>query len=232
MAGFTAIAAGVGMAGQAGSSLMSFGQASAAKRKANDARLKGEKLMREARERAEKNVYDKLKLPLDAFNEQYRQNAALQTQQVDALQEGGQRALAAGIGKVAAASNANTETIRIGQGKAQTQLDKLKADAEEKIKQQTISMDVSAGQDALEEEALLKEQAAAATQKGFASGTKALVGGLGMAAPLFGGDKMKDADFEKYLGILGMGGGATPGSSATPGMFANAVNMDGIGGLG
>tara|TARA_R110001592_G_scaffold121841_2_gene327903 strand:- start:9734 stop:10369 length:636 start_codon:yes stop_codon:yes gene_type:complete len=210
MAGFTAIAAGVGMAGQAGTSLMSFGQASAAKRKANDARLKGEKLMREARERAEKNVYAKLKLPLDAFNEQYRQNAALQTQQVDALQEGGQRALAAGIGKVAAASNANTETIRIGQGKAQTQLDKLKADAEEKIKQQTISMDVSAGQDALEEEALLKEQAAAATQKGFASGTKALVGGLGMAAPLFGGEKMDDEDFEKYLGILGMGPAGVP----------------------
>jgi len=217
MAGFTAIAAGVGIASQAGSSLMSFGQAAGAKRKANDAQIRGEKLMREARERAEKDIYAKLKLPLDAFNEQYRQNRQTTTQLVDSLQGSGQRGLVAGIGKVAGMSNEAAESTRIAEGTAMTKLDKLKADSQEKIKQQTISMDVAGGQDALEESAMLKEQAAQAKAQGFNAGSKALVGALGMAAPLFGGEKMDDEAFEKYLGILGMGTAQEEESSSNMG---------------
>ena len=218
MAGFTTIAAGVGIASQAGSSLMSFGQAAGAKRKANDAQIRGEKLMREARERAEKDIYAKLKLPLDAFNEQYRQNRQTTTQLVDSLQGSGQRGLVAGIGKVAGMSNEAAESTRIAEGTAMTKLDKLKADSQEKIKQQTISMDVAGGQDALEESAMLKEQAAQAKAQGFNAGSKALVGTLGMAAPLFGGDKMDDAAFEKLLGILGMGTAQEEESSSNMGI--------------
>ena len=218
MAGFTAIAASVGIGSQAASSLMSFGQAAGATRKANDAQIRGEKLMRDARERAEKDIYAKLKLPLDAFNEQYRQNRQTTTQLVDSLQGSGQRGLVAGIGKIAGMSNEAAEGTRIAEGTAMTKLDKLKADSQEKIKQQTIGMDVAGGQDALEESAMLKEQAAIAKKQGFNAGSKALVGTLGMAAPLFGGDKMGDEDFEKLLGILGMGTAQEEESSSNMGI--------------
>ena len=97
--GLPVIAAGVGVAAALGGGAMSFAQAGKARRQAEDAQRKSEKLMREARDRATKNVYDKLQVPLDAFGEQYRQGLATQTQQVQALQEGDARGLAAGIGK-------------------------------------------------------------------------------------------------------------------------------------
>ena len=103
MAGFTAIASGVGVASSLGGGLMSFGQAKSACAAMRDAQMKSEKLMRDARQRAEENTFSKLNIRLDAFDEQYRQNLANQTQQIEALQEGDARALAGGIGKVAAA---------------------------------------------------------------------------------------------------------------------------------
>ena len=56
-----------------------------------DAQMKSEKLMRDARQRAEENTFSKLNIRLDAFDEQYRQNLANQTQQIEALQEGDAR---------------------------------------------------------------------------------------------------------------------------------------------
>ena len=103
MAAFTTIAAGVGVASSLGGGLMSFGQAKAAERAAADAKRKSDKLMKEARERAETNFYEGLNVRLDAFGEQYRQNLANQTQQIEALQGADTRLLAAGLGKVAAA---------------------------------------------------------------------------------------------------------------------------------
>ena len=67
-----------------------------------DAQRKSDKLMKEARERAETNFYQGLNVRMDAFGEQYRQNLANQTQQIEALQDADPRLLAIGIGKAAA----------------------------------------------------------------------------------------------------------------------------------
>ena len=48
--------------------------------KCEDAQRKSDKLMKEARERAETNFYQGLNVRMDAFGEQYRQNLANQTQ--------------------------------------------------------------------------------------------------------------------------------------------------------
>ena len=73
MAGFTTLAAGVGAATALGGGLMSFGQSAKASKQAADAQKKADRLMAEARKNAQKDVYAKLQVPLDAFNEQYRQ---------------------------------------------------------------------------------------------------------------------------------------------------------------
>ena len=81
------------------------------------------------------------------LDEQYRQNLANQTQQIEALQEGDARALGGGIGKVLTAGTAGTEQTRISMQQDLMALDKEKAQAEEDVKQQLIAMDVSQAAD-------------------------------------------------------------------------------------
>jgi regulator of protease activity HflC (stomatin/prohibitin superfamily) len=69
MAGFTTIAAGIGAATSLGGGLMSFGQSAKASKQAADAQKKADRLMAQARKDAQKDVYEKLQVPLDAFNE-------------------------------------------------------------------------------------------------------------------------------------------------------------------
>ena len=66
MAAFTTIAAGVGVASSLGGGLMSFNQSKAAANAAADAQRKSDKLMKEARERAETNFYEGLNVRMDA----------------------------------------------------------------------------------------------------------------------------------------------------------------------
>ena len=211
MAAFTTIAAGVGVASSLGGGLMSFGQAKAAERAAADARRKSNKLMKEARDRAETNYYDSLNVRLDAFGEQYRQNLANQTQQIEALQGADPRLLAAGIGKVAAAGTEATEKTRIGMQEDLQELDLKKADAAEDIKQQTIAMDVGAAADQEKIRAEKEIEAAKAKTAGINQTISGVIGGATMAAPLFGAknaglDALDADEMKQLLGILGGGG--------------------------
>ena len=201
MAAFTTIAAGVGLASSLGGGLMSFNQSKAAANAAADAQRKSDKLMKEARERAETNFYQGLNVRMDAFGEQYRQNLANQTQQIEALQDADPRLLAAGIGKVAAAGTEAAEKTRIGMQQDLMELDEKKADANEAIKQQTIAMDVGAAAD---QQKIAKEkeiEAAKAKTAAINQGVKGVIGLGTMAAPLF--DKDKDLDPEELKQLLG-----------------------------
>ena len=221
MAAFTTIAAGVGVASSLGGGLMSFGQAKNARNAARDARRKSEKLMRDARERAETNVYSKLNVRLDAFDEQYRQNLANQTQQIEALQEGDARALAGGIGKVAAAGTQATETTRIGMQQDLMELDKDKADAQEDVKQQLIAMDVGQAADQEKIRAEKEIEAKKAKTAGINQAITGVVGLGSMAAPMFSkgadgvrgkfGDMPKDQK-DALLQYLSGGGAGFGGS--------------------
>ena len=218
MAGFTAIASGVGIASQIGGGLMSFGQAKNARRAARDAQIKSEKLMRDARERAEQNVYSKLNIRLDAFDEQYRQNLANQTQQIEALQEGDARALAGGIGKVAAAGTAATEQTRIGMQQDLMALDKEKAQAEEDVKQQLIAMDVGQAADQEKIRAEKEIEADKAKTAGINQAVTGAVGLASMAAPMFKGEKFRDMDPKQQEALLKfLGGGGMSSFGATEG---------------
>ena len=218
MAAFTTIAAGVGVASSLGVGLMSFGQAKAAERAAADAKRKSDKLMKEARDRAETNFYEGLNVRLDAFGEQYRQNLANQTQQIEALQGADPRLLAAGIGKVAAAGTQATEKTRIGMQQDLMELDKTKAGAAEDIKQQTIAMDVGAAADQQKLAAEKEAEAAKAKTAGINQTVSGVTGALTMAAPLFDKDAtaIKDMSPEELKQLMGIIGGSGFGDAFTP----------------
>ena len=218
MAAFTTIAAGVGVASSLGGGLMSFGQAKAAERAAADAKRKSDKLMKEARDRAETNFYEGLNVRLDAFGEQYRQNLANQTQQIEALQGADPRLLAAGIGKVAAAGTQATEKTRIGMQQDLMELDKTNAGAAEYIKQQTIAMDVGAAADQQKIAAEKEAEAAKAKAAGINQTVSGVIGGATMAAPLFSKDAtaIKNMSPEELKQLMGIIGGSGFGDAFTP----------------
>jgi len=188
------IGTGLASAGQ------SFTQAAQQKRAAEQARKEQERLMADARKKAEKDFYAGLNVPLDAFGEQYRQNIAGQQQTLQALQEGDTRNLVAGVGGVTAAAAQAAEGTRIGMADALYENRKMKADAQENLKQQLIQMDVGQAADESQRERDLLEARNASIQSGI-QGIGMVGQGLNTLAPLYGkqgglrrAEKIADAD--------------------------------------
>ena len=136
------------------------------------------KLMADAKAKLEKDYYEGLKLPTDAYDQAYEANAQAQRESVEALQQADSRTLAAGVGRVGALSNQNTQTIRAEQAKAMFALDKLKAEGKDDMNQQLAQMDVAAAQDQASRAAQADEQVGM-LQAGAA---QALIGGVTAAA--------------------------------------------------
>ena len=179
MAVTTAAVVGVAQAG------MSFSQAAQQKRASSKAIAEQKKLQASARQRAEKNFYQGLNVPLDAYGEQFRQNTANQQQTIQALQEGDQRNLQGGIGALTAAGAAANEQTRIGLGEALYENRKMKADAQNTINQDLKSMDMgqAADQAAMARDA---DQARVAAINSGISGIGTAASSLASLAPLYG----------------------------------------------
>ena len=178
-------AAVVGIGTGLASAGMSFSNAAKQKRAASRARAEQERLMKAARAKAEKDYYEGLNVPLDAFGEQFRQNIRGQQQSIQALQEGDTRNLVGGVGAVTMAGAEANEATRIGMADALYQNRKMKADAKEDIKQQLIQMDVGAAADQSQRERDAEQARAASIQQGFA-GIGQAASSLGQIAPLYG----------------------------------------------
>ena len=78
-------AAVVGIGSGLASAGMSFSQAAQQKRASSKAIAEQKKLQASARQRAEKNFYQGLNVPLDAYGEQFRQNTANQQQTIQCI---------------------------------------------------------------------------------------------------------------------------------------------------
>jgi len=180
--------AAIGVAASAASAAVSFKQAAEQKRLAKEADDAAAKAMREAKSRAEVDHYEGLGVPLDAYEAEFESNLAVQKQNVEALQEGDARALAAGVGKIGAQSAAAAEETRMAMGDEISNLEKMKADSKENINQQLIEMDVAAAK----EQNIRHREASAARAAAISSGiaaTGSAISGLGEMAPLFGKSK-------------------------------------------
>ena len=177
----------------AATGLTSFGMGLSNASKARDAQVKAEReskvLMEEAERKAEKNFYEGLNVPLDAFNAQFEQQLQQQQQGLQALQEGDARSVASGVGRVGALAGQQGEQTRIAMGEALYANNKMKADSRQDVNQQLIEMNVgqAADQNMMRRDAIKQEnQAMQQAVQGVGTALKA----GNQLVPLFGKNKL------------------------------------------
>ena len=136
-------AAVIGVVGGVASAAVSFSNAAQQKNAAQKAEREANKARKDARQRLEKDFYEGLTVPMDAYEEEFEQQLAGQQTAIEALQEGDARNLAAGVGRVGALQNQAREKTRIDMGQDLFALDKLKADSKTDLNQQLAAMDLS-----------------------------------------------------------------------------------------
>tara|TARA_R110000824_G_scaffold265436_1_gene454351 strand:+ start:9197 stop:9958 length:762 start_codon:yes stop_codon:yes gene_type:complete len=175
----------VGIAASGASAAQGFMAQAEASAAAQEARTAANRMMSDARKRAEVDNYAALSLPLAAYEAQLENNLAADRQAIEALQEGDSRALAAGVGRVGAQQAAEAESTRIAMGDEMFNVNKMKADSKENIKQQMVAMDV--GEAKMQDQIAYEEEQrrAAGLQQGFA-GIGQVAAGVGELAPLYG----------------------------------------------
>ena len=132
-------AAVVGIAAGVASTAKSFSDASKAKKAQKKADEDAARLMADARKRVDKDEFAGLTVPTEAYEAAFETTLAANQQQVQALAEGDPRALAAGIGRVGAATNEAAQATRREMGQDLFNVEKMKAQSRENIKQQRSS---------------------------------------------------------------------------------------------
>lgn len=157
---------------------MNLVQAAAAREAQEKADKAAGRLMSDAKAKIQKDYYEGLKIPTEAYDQAYAANAQAQRESVEALQQADARTLAAGVGRVGALSNQNTQQIRAQQAQEMFELDKLKAEGKENMTQQLAQMDVAMAQDQAKRAAQADEQVGM-LQAGAAN---AFIGGITSAA--------------------------------------------------
>jgi hypothetical protein len=167
---------------------------------AEKAAAASKKAMAEAKKKAEKNFYAGLNVSTEAYDRAFENNLQAQTQNIQALQEGDPRNLAAGVGLVQQSADATTEATRLALQKDLEANAKMKADAKDAINQDLKRMDLGYAKD---QEKVAQESAAAsaaAMSQGI-SGVVSTVGQAAQLAPLFGSKNITAAE-QTYLDNL------------------------------
>ena len=183
MAAATAVAAaGVLIAGT--SAGMSFSQAAKQKKLAKTANKASDKLMEEAKRKAEVEFMQKLNVPLDAYDRQEERNIQSQQQNIEALQQGDPRNVLGGLGAVGAGATASAEENRIAKGKELFALQQMQVQEQSDINQDLKDMSVGGAADQQMRSRDAQEASAAAMQQGVASVGQA-VGSAASLVPLF-----------------------------------------------
>ena len=184
MATFTAIAAGVGLATTAATTIGSFAQASEQNAKKKKAEESAAAAMMEARKKLEVNYYEQLgiqKEPYELARRELLSQGALATQQ---LAEGDPRALAAGVGRVQLAQQLGQEKVATAMQQEKAALDKLVAGEESRLRDLGTQLDLQEVVGAQQAAADASKAEAMALQQGMA-GVTSLGGQLASMAPLF-----------------------------------------------
>lgn len=183
MAGFTAIAAGVGLAATAASTAMSFKQAADQNSIMKNAEAEAKRAMDEAKKRLDVNVYEALDVNLDAFRRQQEGilSAAAQATAAGAESE---RGVAATAGRVQAGVNEAMAGVREAETAKLEELERLTAEEESRLKDigAQINLDEAAGAQLAAANAAEMEQMALA--QGM-EGVTSLVGQAAEMVPLF-----------------------------------------------
>jgi len=234
MAGFTAIAAGVGLAATATTTGMSFAQASKQRKLMQDAEREADIAMQEARKKLEINVFDKLSIQKEPFE---LEREALLSQGAQAIQAGveSERGASATAGRLQMAQQEGQAGIRTAMGQELQALEKMSATEEGRLRDIGVQLDLEEVAGAQLAAANAQEMGAQAMQQGF-QGVTSLAGQLAEAAPLFernraaeraaiGGMQFTPEQFEKF-GNVGAKGGLGPEATAVGPDGQKFTNLD------
>ena len=164
---------------------MSFKQASDAAEMEAEGLAATDKLMEEAKKKAEIDYAQTLNVPLSAFGKEFDQNTANQNAIVQSLQEGDARNLAAGVGRVNVATTDANEDTRNALGDKMYELDKIQAESKQTINTDQKNMLVGAAADKAQMSRDAAEAKTSAMQGAF-QGLGQVAGAVNSLTPLFG----------------------------------------------
>jgi len=178
-------AATISLGAQVGGTVLSYAQSIKQARLEERAATESKEMMRKAEKLAEKDRYAGLNVSTEAYDTAFDNNLQAQTQNIQALQEGDPRNLAAGVGAVQQYANANAESTRLSLQKDLESNAKMKADSATAVDQDLKAMYLGRSKDA-EKRAKDAAMASASAISQSISGIGGAVGTQGSLAPLFG----------------------------------------------
>ena len=164
---------------------MSFKQASDAAEMEAEGLAATDKLMEEAKKKAEIDYAQTLNVPLSAFGKEFDQNTANQNAIIQSLQEGDPRNLAAGVGRVNVATTDANEDTRNDLGNKMYELDKYQAESKQAINTDQKNMLVGAAADKSQMSRDAAQAKTSAMQGAF-QGLGQVAGAVNSLTPLFG----------------------------------------------
>ncbi len=184
MAAFTTIATGIGLAATAGTTAMSFSQASKQKKIQQQAEQDAKQFMADARKKLEVNFYEQLGIQKEPYE---LEREALLASGAQAIQAGteSERGAAATAGRVQMAQQQGQRQIAAAMGQEMYNLEKLTAQEESRLRDMGLSLDLGEAEGAQKAAANAQQMAAQATQQGM-QGVTSMAGQLASLAPLYG----------------------------------------------
>ena len=184
MAAATTVIAGIGLAVTAGTTAASFAQAAKQRKLMNQANLDAEKAMAEARKKLDVNYFDQLaiqKEPYELQREALLSSGAQALQMAQETERGG----GAAAGRVQMAQNEAQAGIRTAQGEELSDLAKLSATEESRLRDIGVQLDLEEVAGAQQAASDAQQAAAAATTAGIA-GIQSMGSQVIDMAPLYG----------------------------------------------
>jgi hypothetical protein len=186
MAAATTVIAGIGLAVTAGTTVASFVQASKQRKLMEQANADADKAMAEAREKLNVNFYDQLAVQKEPYELEREALLSAGAQAIQAGVESG-RGAAATAGRVQMAQNESQAGIRTAMGEELSNLAKLSAAEESRLRDIGVQLDLEEVAGAQQAASDAQQAAAAATEAGFA-GLTSMAGQAIDMAPLYGKD--------------------------------------------
>jgi hypothetical protein len=199
MAGFTAIAAGVGLASTAATTTGSFIQAGKQRNAMLDAQKKADDAMAEARKKLDVNFYESLSIPKEAYAQQVQANLSAGAQALQAGVEGESRGAGAVAGIVQAQQNQAQNEIRANMGQDIYNLQAATAQEDARLRDIGIQLDLGEVEGAQLAAANAQELSAQALQQGM-QGVTSFASQLSQVAPLYDKANLRNTDklMEQY----------------------------------
>lgn len=193
MAGFTAIAAGVGLAATASTTAGSFIQAGKQRDAMLDAQAKADAAMQEARKKLDVNFYAALEIPKEAYAQQMQANLVAGAQALEAGREGETRGAGALAGMIQAQQNEAQDKIRANMGQDIYNLQAATAQEDARLRDIGIQLDLGEVEGAQLAAANAQELSATALKQGM-QGVTSLASQASELAPLFDKSNVRNTD--------------------------------------